>query len=42
MRLDLANRGNHLEQIKPLVYSGILTLPMIVGFSYFIELQVYM
>ena len=41
IRLDLASRGNHLEQIKPLAYSGILSVPMVVGYVYFLELQVY-
>lgn len=41
IRLELATRGNKLEQIRPLVYSGILCIPMFVGYCFFLELQTF-
>jgi transmembrane protein 216 len=40
-RLFLAMRGNKTEQIPPLVWSMGLSIPMIVGFSYFLTIQTY-
>ncbi|GMH91775.1 hypothetical protein TL16_g12150 [Triparma laevis f. inornata] len=40
-RLMLASRGNKTEQIPPLIWSIALSIPMIVGFCFFLTLQTY-
>ncbi|GMH53186.1 hypothetical protein TrVE_jg1854 [Triparma verrucosa] len=40
-RLMLASRGNKTEQIPPLIWSIALSIPMIVGFSFFLTIQTY-
>lgn len=40
-RIFLASRGNKTEQIPPLVWSIALSIPMIVGYVYFLTMQTY-
>jgi transmembrane protein 216 len=40
-RIFLASRGNKTEQIPPLVWSMSLSIPMIVGYVYFLTMQTY-
>mmetsp|Transcript_3895 Transcript_3895/g.7849 ORF Transcript_3895/g.7849 Transcript_3895/m.7849 type:complete len:143 (+) Transcript_3895:981-1409(+) len=40
-RIFLASRGNKTEQIPPLVWSIALSIPMIVGYVYFLTMQTF-
>ena len=40
-RLKLATRGNKTEQIPPLVWSLLLSVPSILGYIFFMQLQTY-
>ena len=41
LRLFLASTGNKLESVGPCVWSLILAVPIIVVYTYFIRLQIY-
>ncbi len=40
-RLILGSRGNKTEQIPPLAWSIALSIPMALGFSFFLTIQTY-
>jgi len=40
-RQTLASRGNKTEQLKPLLWSIGLSVPVVVGYTFFLHLQTY-
>jgi len=40
-RITLASRGNKTEQTPPLLWSILLSFPMIVGFVFYLTIQTY-
>ena len=42
VRMHVCTRGNKLEDISSLAWALVLSIPMIVGYSFFLDLQTYM